>query len=211
MPFIFKSNDRITVLGQTGTGKSNFVKYLFFSFEKVIVYDYMHEWDERFGTIVRSLPALDSALSKGHAKVILQTPIAYTDEKDLNELFDYIFYNHYNCMIICEEIDAYAKTHKLPQGFSNVLRLGRKKGQGLIMVSRRIAEINLSCLANSQWIISFMQFMDQDLKRLASVMGNTIWELPKLDPYWFVIYDVKAHQAQICEPIKLMPNVLEGR
>lgn len=215
MQFNFDNFSYLAIFGTAKGGKSNFLKHLMHQLYQAgwryIIFDWVHDYDEDFGQIVTNLEAL--IRYAGYRRLIYQYP--GTPSKEATEAFFSLIWNDtrfWNYFIVMEEADQYiySRSSKTSSAMS-VINLGRHHGNGYAVVSRRLGDLNLDASAYADYIISFLQYLDKDLQRLADILGKDIArEVRNLEPYHFILVNIKSQNLvrgekwDIHAPVPLM-------
>jgi hypothetical protein len=103
-------------------------------------------------------------------------------------------------ILAVESVDFYATPQQpLTPNFKKIIHWGRNRGIGVIMTSRRIANVHKDCCAlNRHWFL-FHCYLPNDIKYIKGFIGKTANDLPKLQPYYFIHWS--GGQSEICNPI----------
>ena len=174
------------ILGLTGAGKSTLLKWLLMKIKKPI-YIYDSEYEHR----------------KFKENMVIIRP------KQTYDIYEFEVWNKYiwrqgNLVYAIENIDFFAKSYKpLPFYFAKLVGLGRKKGIGLIMTTRRIADVHKTpCSQVKHWFL-FKTFLPNDIKYLKQFIGDIANELANLDNHEFIYYRV-GQKPKKYKPLKVM-------
>ena len=188
-----KFNDRIMIVGVTGSGKSELMRHLLKSYRdqgiNYIIYDSQHQHGD-----------LASYAEGEHENFVYQPK-----EVDSIEEFETIcrsVWRRRNLVFAIENLDFYSTPQK-PQSptFKKLVHLGRMKGIGLIMTTRRIADVHKSpCSQVRHWFI-FRTFLPNDVKYLRQFIGDTADQAMKLEEHEFIYWSF--NKVKICPPIRI--------
>ena len=154
----------ITVCGMKGTGKTFLIKHgLLPLYKDVFVFDPNGEFD--------GLPSYQPE----------------TDRPEELESVAEIIWNRWNCLLVVSEAELYLPVSRplLPNIFKIVAR-GRHRNVGMIMDTRRIANLNKTCFGLSEHAFIFRhfsptdlaylkQFIPEDVRKLASMKDRFFW------------------------------------
>jgi DNA helicase HerA-like ATPase len=169
------SNGLYTILGQRGSGKTTLAKYLIVNLHKqgvkVKVYDYLDEYRnmQNFAEIHRA------------------------DLNNLDKDFDEWLKTNMKeeCFLVVEEADKF-----FPKSVRNItgiraefIHRGRHYGVGGMFISRRTANLHNDVLSQSYAIISFYQFLPNDVEYLYEFMGDDAFKLSKLTEHQFLVWE----------------------
>lgn len=191
-----KNNQRnkaclIAAIGQTGGGKSAYVKRLIDppdGLQQLIV-DPMAEYH---GVICQSLGDVIKALGSDRRRVVLRTS---TDPDIAVRQFDMacrIAYTVGNITFVVEELKLFTKPNKAPHWWARLCLQGRHRGVRIIGTSQRPAHIDKDFLGNCTEVRVAGGFRYvEDARAAASAMpGVTYHELMRLKPLEFVHFAV---------------------
>jgi len=175
--------DRIMIVGQTGTGKSNAFIYILNSFfangYEVLIYDSEDEYS--------------------NVKMPKYVP---KDNLSLEE-FDKVcraVWRKGNIIFGIEAID-YLTNPKKPLSFyfKKLVGMGRKRGIGLVFTTRRIADVNkYVCSQVHKWLI-YRQYLPNDIAYLKQFVGEIAEKTANLPNYYFIYYS--NGEANVFKPL----------
>jgi energy-coupling factor transporter ATP-binding protein EcfA2 len=142
-------DQRITVLGASGSGKTNLIK--------VLMSDILPDY--RF-VLLDSIGNFAEYDGQPNIEYHLVNP---SDTEDVDQII-YSALEKGDCMVVIDEIDRY-KSEKGTM-VNELVNLGRNYGVGGIFAARRTADVNKDVLANSPYIFTFQHILPQDLSVL---------------------------------------------
>jgi len=172
---IFKSDEHITILGKTGTGKTIFIRdTLLPKFERyiVFVYDDKDLFSRRTQTTVTNLKDLLQKIKKGFSKILYMHD--YKNEQNLFFEFDricQILLAIGNFRFVNDEIDDVAKTNMLSPHFAQVLRKGRRVNVGLVSAIKRVVNIDRLLYTQTTHFFIFV-ISDFDIYRMKTYFAD---------------------------------------
>ena len=190
-----RSSERLFICGKTQTGKSYLAKYIFRNFKKGIVYDSDLEHSD-LGFVVTNMEDFKIAITK-HSKVVYQ-PKNYGDTEFI-ELCRFIFNYLSNVVFMVDEIADLAPNNSIPDAYSMIIRRGAKRGIGSISITQRVAEVHKTTIAQAEHIISFYQFLDNDVNKLKQFLGSQAEQTKYLEKYHFLYFN--DNKIEIKKPI----------
>lgn len=139
-------SDKITILGKTGSGKTNLIKVLLSD----ILKDYQFVLLDALGNF---------AEYEGQANIDYHQ-VTPSDQAGVDEIL-YAALEKGNCMVVMDEVDRYSS--KPGSMLNELVNVGRNYGVGGIFAARRTADVNKDVLANSPYIFTFQHILPQDL------------------------------------------------
>ena len=181
---LIKSNERVFICGKTRSGKTYFARSLIRGFKKYIIYDPDLEYSE-IGFVVHNLSDFKRAVSE-KSKIVYQ-PKSYGQEEFI-EVCRFIFENLTNVLFAVDEIADLAPNNAIPQEYALIIRRGGKRGIGSIAITQRIAECHKTPIAQAEHIISFYQFLENDVKRLKDHIGEEAEKTKELQKHHFLYF-----------------------
>ena len=202
-------DEKITVLGASGSGKSYLANAIMKSLNgvSVWVYDFNAQFSSSralmFHDLDEMLKVYDDA-KRGH--YILQ-PFDNSDEtftKFCAEAF-----KRGNLVLILDEVHNFCTKQSMQKEYRKLILSGRPRGISVISISSRPSSLPNHVLSNSKHVFSFRLHLESDLRYLASYMGDDVWILqppdkrlkhkdePALEPYTFYYRDMDTDVGQI--------------
>jgi hypothetical protein len=177
--------DIITVLGQSGSGKSSWVQARLASLPRFILWDTLGEYVGF--TVCESRAELYKHITK-RSTGLFQVIYNGTDENE-EESMDWICQlveQIENLCFIVEEVDQYASPGVIPAGLRSLLKRGRHRGISMVFVTRRPAEVNRLITAQSKRFVLFRVVEPNDLRYLRTFVGDHALTLPDLPELSFL-------------------------
>ena len=139
-------NQKIAILGKTGSGKSNLVK--------VLMTDILPDYKFVVLDAIGNLTEYDGQPNVDYHQT---NP---SDEADVDQII-YSALEKGDCMVVIDEVDRY--NSKKGTMLNELVNVGRNYGVGGIFAARRTASIDKDILANSAFIFTFQHILPQDL------------------------------------------------
>lgn len=139
-------NQKITILGKTGSGKTNLIK--------VLITDILPDY--KF-VVLDAIGNLTDYQSQPNVDYHQTNP---SDEADVDQII-YSALEKGDCMVVIDEVDRY--NSKKGTMLNELVNVGRNYGVGGIFAARRTASIDKDILANSKFIFTFQHILPQDL------------------------------------------------
>lgn len=167
-----KTNKITLVLGKKGYGKSSLVKSVIKDLKRLIVFDYLQEYEgEDFITNPKDLIKILQKKKKGNFKLIYR-PSHQIEIDDHFDFFSRICFEIENYTLVLEEVDLVSAAGRMPEGLKKIINYGRHRGINVYALSRRAHMVPRDISANSDSIISFNQQEPRDVKYLTDYMGS---------------------------------------
>lgn len=197
-----KSNDKCMIVGMSGYGKTFLARRLRDNIErsgvKVLVYDSEHE--NQYKDLV---PTKERPDIRYRPKIPATYETAKQFKAQILREFDltcgYV-YNKGNMVLLVESIDLFCPSYlDLPPNFYKIVHWGRKKGIGLIMTSRRVADTSKSAVSQCKHWFVFYMYIPNDIDYIKEFIGTDAEKARDLKERYY-LYWTQGH-SQICSPI----------
>lgn len=145
-----KTNAITTIAGMRGSGKTTLAKTILAKVKgPVIVYDPMHEYPEE----ISFWPESDT-------------------QQDFNSFME-TCWDRGNIYVCIDEAERYFKGKKQLTEFSaKIVNTGRHRNIGLLLITRRIAELNKTAFGLSDTVVFFQMFLPNDIKYINEFFPN---------------------------------------
>ena len=159
-----KSDQLCTIAGQRGTGKTFKAKELIAGMERVIIYDPVGEYDPNF---------------------------SYVPETDSVEEFEGFMKKIWfmgNVMVVVDEAERFMRNNGVIMPYTyKVINTGRHRNIGMIMITRRLAELHKTPFGLSAVVILFRLFSPGDITYISGFLPNAE-EVAGLADYKYKVY-----------------------
>lgn len=170
------------IIGMRGCGKSTLFKHILNAYKSkgwnILVYDTLREHGEFKRYIPQDIGDVEE-FDKICERVMKEAPIIFG----------------------IEEIDLYASPQSISPKLKQLIAIGRHYDIGLVMVTRRIADVHkLPCSQTHHWFI-FKTYLPNDIVYLRQFVGDIVYKAIDLPPFHFIYWS--GGEAKICKPIKL--------
>jgi energy-coupling factor transporter ATP-binding protein EcfA2 len=195
-------NDRVLVLGYTGSGKSAFLDHLFGLFRvQRLLLDTKDEFSIAGVEPVRDVEAIDWR----------QPVIHYIDRTgevaEYDELFEVCFTRRHLIVRVDELADVCEhQPNRTPRGFRKIANKGRAHGLGLLGASQRPYVIPTAARTEAQHVFIFGPRLDvEDHRSMAAAIGMRPDELgariDALEQYAFLWWRRATRELVECPPL----------
>ncbi len=202
-----ETNDRISIFGRTGSGKTYFSKnWLLPHYTHYVFWDIKHQnLDVEHDIVVGTPKELKNALIM-HSKILYQ-PKNPTD-KDFNEICEVIF-NNRNTSLYVDEAAIISTPSKILQWHNMIMTQGRTYGVGIINTSQRPRIVHNTLISESEHLFIFALSLDTDIFKIKQQMGDAAEDIRFLPEYHILYHNVKFNRSFIFKPVKLYDPTLE--
>ena len=185
----FKSNQRIAILGRTGTGKTYFARHFFLhQFNRLIIHDVKHELNGLKATYCHKPEDVIWCWNHNRYKIVYQPPPGINLEEDFNNLC-YLIFHKANYVLWVDEVGSVTSANKIPKWFYECLRLGRGRNTGVISLSQRPMGIHNTVLSEVDYIVSFQLHLKGDREKVAGAVGEEALKLGAIPRYHYLMYN----------------------
>ena len=173
--------------GMRGSGKTILLKYLMQQYDlqgiRTMLFDTMHNhnYTLKHGMIVKPAFAQKEQIFLNTCKQV---------------------WKQGNTVFAIEEIDQFCSPQFMQPELDSIVNLGRNRGISYIAVTRRLAEVHGTIIANCDHHFIFKAFLPRDLEYYQKYVGKIVWQAKDLAAYHFIYYKVGG-SPQICKPIPL--------
>ena len=224
LPIQIKTNERILIVGKTGSGKTYLAKYLTRQANRLIVLDAkatLSEWN------------LDPWDSVARGKLLNHEPVRIRVlppyDGDITEHWESVLSDCYkagNVVVYIDELYSICPPNQKPMNVLwSMYTRGRELGIGVWSSSQRPAWIPLFALSEAEHFFNFRLQLEEDRKRMAVFMGVEVlktirdehgfyyskaaWDIPQYYKSLVVNETPTAVKNTVVEPPKLdRPNRL---
>lgn len=173
-----RSWNSVTICGAKGTGKTTLERYLLSLYGRALAFDTLEEFPEM---PLRHIPRTDSPaeLDQVAAKVLSMC----------------------NCTLVVSEAEIYLPVQKpLPPNVLKLVTRGRHYNCGLVVDTRRLANLHKTVFSLSDHCFIFRHFSPTDIRYLEEFLPD-VSEVAKLRDREFLHYS-QGHMAR-CKPLKV--------
>lgn len=178
--------NHIGIFGASGSGKSTYAKRVLEGRSRIVVFDYMEEYEQQGFRVCRSITALRDAMAvqwETGFKLAYQMPEAYAMQA-LHEVSRLLMVaqmptkrgeSQLGLTFVVEEMaESFPVSGFKPEfgAFSEICRMGRHYGIMTIGTSQRIQDVNGKFRDNCSEAVCFMQGGDLGYDRAVKVIGK---------------------------------------
>ena len=151
-----------------GSGKTSLAKRILSQVQgDVIVYDPMHEYDNK---------------------------ISFHPHSDSKEDFDRfmgICWERGNLYICVDEAERYFRVKRLLSAFSTkIVNTGRHRNIGMLVITRRLAELHKTVFGLSNVAILFQMFLPNDIRYIKEFYGDKAEDLRSIGKYNYKVFSM---------------------
>lgn len=197
-----KSNERISIFGRTGSGKTFFAKnWLLPHMTHYIFHDIKHENNDIEHDIIINTPKeLKKAITE-YRKILYQ-PKSPTD-KDFNNLCEIIF-NNKNTTLYVDEASIMSSPTKILYWHNVILTQGRTYNVGIINTSQRPRIIHNTLISESEHLFIFSLNLDTDIFKIRQQIGDAADDIRFLPEHHVLYHNIKFNRSYIFKPVPLL-------
>lgn len=191
--YAIRSNERVALLGKTGSGKTFAAHQLTRSLPRLVALDPkgtlgaaqewgLTDWNERIARdYARGKPARIRVLPPG------------PDDDPYTYWLPFLrwFYESGNGTLYIDEIYGVTPPGRQPSPeLTAIYTRGRELGLGCFAASQRPSWVPLFMLSEAEWILTFRLLLEEDRRRMAAICGPALLE-PVRDPYGYYLFNTQ--------------------
>ena len=180
------------VAGQTGMGKTLWLRAHLATLPRFIVYDHMAELGDAAGArvVFKLRDALDHVQANGTG--FLRLVYQEIPSPRTFDFFCRLALLAGDLVLIVDELDQFAgSVRPLPSTpFLNVIHRGRHRGIGVVGASRRAAEVSRTFTSQCRRFVVFRTTEPNDLGYLRSIVGPPVMGARSLEPLTYLDFDL---------------------
>lgn len=215
-PYEIRSNDRITAVGKTGSGKTAAIKHLVWDQFKtddavlLVFYDMTGEEESSLNApVLRTLDEVEEAIYPADPDEKLTT-LVYSPEVPTYESFEDLcrmVYEHGNAHLIADELMmVYRDGNSVRPTTDHHLKIltnGRKKGVGMSGATQRPVNVPLESLSEAEHIFTFKLKLGTDRDRMKQIIGEPAADAMELHSYRYIYDHDKLDEPRQCQPLQI--------
>lgn len=206
------SNDRIAVVGKTGSGKSYLARHLVWEpLDRVIFHDWKaQEHEDLNAPVLSTLDQVHEALfaesEEERLYKFVYVPEAGEHGLDAWDELCRLVYEKGDFHLIGDEIKGIYQQGNSVRPVSDhhekILTRGRSRGVGITNLSQRPKKIPMECMSESEHVFAFRLNLADDRKRLGEIFGSEHEDrLRELDSHRFLYYRIGMDEPREAGPI----------
>jgi len=192
------SNTIGSIFGRKGSGKSTLVGEITRDHRRVIVIDYLGEYDARRGfTVHEGFSASATALARWNKKPRFALSLRVDEVHHALMLLE-IIWEMRGVLLVVEESSWLCTPSNLPLELRRLVRMGRHREISQLYVAQRPAMVHRDVTSQSDWIVSFQQHEARDLKFLEeSLLGERAEQVRTLGQYEILAGTASGQASQL--------------
>ena len=191
-----KCNDRVSIFGRTGSGKTYFIIYFLLKYLKrqyrTVFFDIK---DEVKGQIdydikINNISELDNYFITNQKKDLILFIPKTTDVDEFND-FCKIIYKQGDIIVIIDEVSYYATQFKIESWHRELIVRGRSRNIGLGQVSQRPRGISNYIISETNHFILYQLVLKNDIDKLSTMIPMDILnQVYTLTDYKYLYYNI---------------------
>jgi len=168
----------ILIIGQTGYGKSVWLRQYCESKTRIFAYDPFGDFVAEYMDSEQLVSAYDqSRFLNGNSFRVGSTDLSCID------LLGSLAFESGNSIFVLEECAyVFDKGERIPPWLSDIVFLGRKRSVSLIATAQRASSVPIDLRSQASRLVSFAQHENQDISWLQNYFGDRVNELSNFPP-----------------------------
>ncbi len=196
-----KPNDRIIVIGSTGSGKTTLAAYMTLSIQHLAVFDVKRELDWLPNSVVVS----DVKQMTYQRREVFQPPLGSEADPDVFDAFASRAYEAGTVMVWIDEAAFVTSPQYLPKPLQSILVAGRSRRVGCIALSQSAAGLSHPMLwrASEHCYVGYMN--DRAVQSLIPYLGEEVLPATGIAQYSgvFLAFQNNAKVPTVQQPIDI--------
>lgn len=184
-------NDRGTLIGKTGSGKTTLAKFLLEDYAK----PYSVTWNPKNSDTVngwthKKYTSMEELID-AEDKRIIYTPsvLKAEDEADQEVFFNWIYDRKYTRVYV-DEATALIGGSNPPRYLTAIINRGRERGISSLIATQRPKRVPLNILSEAEHFYIFKVLLYDDRKRIEEICGITLEQQSELNDYEFYYFNL---------------------
>jgi DNA helicase HerA-like ATPase len=199
---IISSNDRISIFGRTGSGKTFFVKnWLLPHYTNYIFWDVKHENRDIEHEVILNTPAeLKDGITQ-YQKILYQ-PTNIKLDKDFDAICEIIFKNK-NTALYVDEASKISIPNRINPWHNTIITQGRTYNVGIINASQRPRIIHNTLISESEHLFIFSLNLETDIIKIKQSIGDASDDIRFLPEHYVLYYNIRYNRAYIFKQVEM--------
>jgi len=213
-PGVIKSNERLAVLGKTGSGKTTWaLKRVWEPLSSVVFYDWKNQHAADLNApVVESLEEVREALfaekPEHRVEKLVYVPDPFEKSTEKFDQLCELVWRKGNTHLIADELKGVYQegggVKPITDHHDAIMTRGRARGIGMTNLSQRPKRIPLESISEAEHVIAFRLNLADDRKRLGEVFGSEHTHLIReLSGHEWVYYHEALDEPVVRDPIQL--------
>ncbi len=184
-------NDRGTLIGKTGSGKTTLARFLLEDYHK----PYSVTWNPKNSDAVNSwyhkqYYTLDELFEAKEQRLIYTPHYSKAeDEADQEKFFYWIYERKYTRVYVDEATSVVGGTSP-PRFLTAIVNRGRERGISSLIATQRPKRVPLNILSEAEHFYIFKLLLLDDRKRVEEICGITVEQQAQLNDYEFFYFNI---------------------
>lgn len=191
------------VTGRKGCGKSTLVREVTREHRRVVIMDYVGEYGGNCGALVFEgfVPSM-RALARHERARRFCLSLRIVDQRDALQALA-VVYELRDVLLVVEEASWLCSPSYLPHELQQLVRLGRHREISQLYVAQRPVMVHRDVTSQADWIASFQQHGERDVRYLEdSVLADRAELVRELRPYELIAGVAPGEEAKLPACVK---------
>lgn len=212
---IIRPDERIAIIGKTGSGKTELAKKLLELFPYTVVLDNKGMFGSDAQTkqfnlpgwvLVRDFDSLGEAGKRFNKIVFRPAPELEANQSEFREVMDAFYwwiYNRENCIIYTDEATAVTDSANILPGHNACLKRGRELNIGCWNSTQQPVNVHNTLFSEAEHYFCFRTQVQGHRDKLSGFMGDEVKKvIPPKYHFWYFSPE-RMDNAQMYDPIPL--------
>lgn len=196
---IIQPNDRVTIIGKTGSGKTWLGKMYARGFKNVLVLDTKGTFTWEGAPVIRTL---DKLMKVGEGKFIYRPIDSEMNVDFFDAFFEFAYKRRHTVVFVDELAQVMPNPHDILPNWQNIMQRGRELNVGIFNCTQRPRGVPKMTFTESEHTFCFRLKLDDDRKHVAEYMGKEIVD-HRLKGHEFFYMHETFDQAIYCKGLKV--------
>jgi len=168
---VIQPNERVAVLGMTGSGKTFLAQQYARGYKNVMVLDTKgtFKWDK-----VPVIRTLNELMKQGEGKFIYRPIDSEMNEDFYDAFFEFCYKRRHTVVMVDELAQVMPSASNILPNWQNIMQRGRELNVGIINCTQRPRGVPKMMMSESEHTFCFRLKLEDDRKHVAEFMGREV-------------------------------------
>ncbi len=198
-----KSNDRVFIVGKTGSGKTTLAKKMLYPmYNRRVYWDIKHMNSDLLScsSLATTPQELAASFKNGKQSILYQPRDIHS--YDFNQVCE-IIYNLGNCALFVDEAFKVCSPAWIEPWHEQIMTLGRERNVGIINLTQRPRRCHNTVISEAEHFFVFRLQLDTDIQKVKEILPSEYVKQVSSLPYHHCIYTDNNENYKFLAPIRL--------